>query len=239
MGPMPADPWTLFLIGLGLGTGPCFAHQMAIVVPFVGAERSGVGAGLREVLSFSLGRALGYSVWGLAVGAAGTLAGLPVALTASIQLALGLLLAVAALTSLLRRDLPALCRPLSDSLIRPLGRTMFFAGLSVAAVPCLPLLAVVTAAAANGPLAGAAGGLALAAGSTLSPTLLAAPVLSGLTGRLGEVEGGAAAEGGRVRRASLVVAWMRPLAALVLFGVGLTYALRAVLALAVRLGGVP
>lgn len=229
MGVVPTDPWVLFLIGLGMGTGPCLVHQLGIVVPFVGAERSGFREGLREMLWFSLGRGLGYGTWGLVAGAAGTLVTLPEAATTGIQLLLGLVLAAAGLASLLRRDLPGHCRGLSHRLIQPRGRAMFLAGLSVAALPCLPLLAVIAGAGAAGPWAGLAGGLAVAAGSSLSPALVAAPVLSSLAGRL---EGGAG-------RAAQLAGWLRPAAALVLFGVGLTYSFQAVLALTGPLGGAP
>lgn len=183
------DPITLtlplaMLSGLAFGAGPCNITCLPYLGP-VFLRGEGIKKSWRILLPFTLGRLTGYSSLGLAAGMAGQ------ALSELLQSSLaGWILGVAAIlvglnlirgstkcnshrpakkearVNFVQQDSPA-----KQQTLMPLG--LFTMGAGMALNPCVPLTAVLTAAAASGnAITGLGLGFSFGVGAVLIPVLV-------------------------------------------------------------------
>ena len=176
------------LAGLAFGAGPCNVTCLPYLGP-VFLRGDGIGKSWRIVLPFTLGRLSGYSLLGLAAGMAGQ------ALTEWLQTGLaGWILGLAAILvgfNLLRQQPnSASCDRHNHSLIaehsislvkqrsnlqqqRILPGALFGMGAGMALNPCVPLTAILAAAATSGSaISGLGLGLSFGLGAVIIPAFV-------------------------------------------------------------------
>ena len=175
------------LTGLAFGAGPCNVTCLPYLGP-VFLQGQGVKHSWRVLLPFTLGRLSGYTLLGLIAGTAGQ------AITELLQSSIaGWILGTAAILvglKLLRHSSTTSCS--SHEVKQPTHSTvqfvntetnhghhtsmpgsLFVMGAGMALNPCLPLTAILTAAAASGSmLTGISLGLAFGMGAVLIPTFV-------------------------------------------------------------------
>lgn len=172
--------------GLAFGAGPCNVTCMPYLGP-VFFQGDGIKQSWRIVLPFTLGRLTGYSILGLAAGLAGQV------LTELLQSALaGWILGSAAIlvgmSLIIRKRSTSHCsqhhQPNDEqtvSFISPSAKqkntmmpgALFFMGGGMALNPCVPLTAILAAAAASGSaLTGMGLGLSFGLGAVVIPAFV-------------------------------------------------------------------
>jgi len=176
-----------FLLGVSAGLGPCFSHNLFVLLPYIGTSREGAVKALWEVLSFSLGRMGSYALLGATAGLTGLALHRSVASQAfstAAAAAFGGLLMLLALVVLFASE-SSTCRLLHERLISGPGRAMFLAGALTAFTPCPLLLGLLSSAAASasGPY-GMVSGVSFAVGSVISPVLLLGPLFGFIKDRI-------------------------------------------------------
>ena len=172
------------LAGLAFGAGPCNVTCLPYLGP-VFMRGEGIRHARKILLPFTLGRLSGYSMLGLAAGMAGqTLSRL---LQSSVAgWVLGLAAILVGLRLMLHRPGDTSCHKQSEreqtlTLIRqPIAQSqshlpapLFMLGLGMALNPCVPLTAILAAAAASGSATlGLSLGLTFGLGAVVIPTLV-------------------------------------------------------------------
>ena len=186
------DPITLTLpaaliAGLAFGAGPCNVTCLPYLGP-VFLQGQGIKHSWKILLPFTLGRLSGYTLLGLLAGSAGQ------ALTELLQSSVaGWLLGVAAILvglNLFRSTTGNSCsshtnRNSTEQIVQfvktkdktniqtKIPSSLFLMGAGMALNPCIPLTAILTAAAASGSMTtGVTLGLAFGLGAVLVPTLV-------------------------------------------------------------------
>ncbi len=173
------------ITGLAFGAGPCNVTCLPYLGP-VFLQGQGVRHSWRILLPFTLGRLSGYTFLGLLAGVAGQ--ALTVLLQSSVA---GLLLGIAAILVGIKLFLSTptnSCETHKQShehavqFVLPENKnniqskmpgSLFFMGTGMALNPCVPLTAILAAAAASGSmLAGVTLGLAFGLGAVLIPTFV-------------------------------------------------------------------
>jgi len=171
---IPLPGW--LVVGIATGFGPCMGHQFLIVLPYLTLTKRGPKGSFKEVLGFSLVRILTYALLGAGSGAMGLAFKEFVtgpALIGGARLVLGFFLLVISIFFLLWEENP-FCRLLH----KKEGRGMALAGFFTALTPCPALMGLLAFSAAEGsPFTGAVAGAAFSVGTSLSPLLLAGPLL--------------------------------------------------------------
>ncbi len=175
------------MMGVSVGFGPCFSHHFLVLLPYIGAVSRDARGGFLEVLYFSAARILTYGV----MGAGAALTGMILHLAADAHLpalagrtAFGALLMALAVVALFAGDSFA-CSQLHRRLVRRPGRAMALAGFLIALTPCPFFLGLLGAATASGsPVYGTLAAVSFAAGTAISPLLVAGPLLGLVKERL-------------------------------------------------------
>lgn len=171
----------VFILGLGLGWGPCFSFCAPILLPYIGATQKGWFKGLKISVVFSLARVIAYVVLSLISAGLGSYlirrfyeqqAGLIISvIAAGFILLLGIIILMGGSGAL------HFCAPIK----RFAGEgamEMALLGLIVGFAPCLPLFGLLAYIAFNAQslLQGVLLGLAFGLGTLISPLILLGPV---------------------------------------------------------------
>lgn len=159
--------WTsIFFLGIAYGTTVCSLSCLPILAPCVLSTGRGFRDGLSLSFSFMQGKVLAYSF----MGGLAALFGSSFLNASSAQQILGLVLIIMGimLPFMNRRKCSSTCE-------QPNRKLPFFTlGLSTSLVPCPPLIAILTTAAARGDVvSGSLYGALFGIGLTISPLLLA------------------------------------------------------------------
>lgn len=174
------------LLGIASAIGPCAAHHALVMLPFIGMAKRNAREGLKEALLYSVARISGYALVGAVSGLLG--AGFNALLSGSVlrelvQGILGAFLVVLAVGTVALEQ-TTICRILNRLVTGRTGRALALAGVLTALMPCPFLLGLSAWAAASGRLeVGAAAGGLFGIGTTLSPVLLAGPLVGFLRSR--------------------------------------------------------
>ncbi len=168
-----------FIVGVATAFGPCLGHHIFILLPYLALAGKDVRHSLMELVAFSAARIGTYAGMGMLAGSTGLIFARWISSPMIFSMArggLGIVLCGVAVTVLLREN-NTFCRFTSKFFTNRSGRAMALSGFFTALVPCPVLLGLFTYSSASGEiLYGFASGAAFAAGTTISPLLVMAPV---------------------------------------------------------------
>ncbi|MDH4163585.1 MAG: sulfite exporter TauE/SafE family protein [Nitrospirota bacterium] len=160
------------VLGMGFGFTTCSFACLPTLAPYLLSFGRGFRHGARSSAVFAAGKTAAYAVLGAAAALAGQ--GLVPADGGAGRRLHGFVLVLTGIA------LPFIARDRCDSRERTAaGLSLFAAGFSSSLVPCVPLAALIAAAAGAGSLLKGAGlGLAFGLGITLSPLLIGGGALA-------------------------------------------------------------
>lgn len=138
---------SLFILGFSFGSGPCLASCGPILISYIAATRKGIRASFTAYLLFSLARIFVYLLLGLLVFLIGKFAlenllnrfsPLILILGGSFIIVLGLL------TAWGKEFTNLYCQRLQKTMLNHDKKSVIILGLVVGALPCAPLLALLS-----------------------------------------------------------------------------------------------
>jgi sulfite exporter TauE/SafE len=186
----------LFVLGITVSFGPCVAHCSLVILPYIATTAQDWKGGLKAVVTFSLVRLVVYGALGLLAGLVGqAVIGQLLEFERYIMVAGGALVVALGLYTVLRTREVSPCRDGACQLApRASIRGSALLGLVAGALPCLPLLGVLTFTAlhAQGLWEGGFYGLAFGSGKLFSPLIVLGVLAGGapaLLSRYGKVWG--------------------------------------------------
>lgn len=134
----------LFIIGITVSSGLCFAFCGPVILPYIAATRSGWKEGLKATLIFLFSRLVAYCLLGLLAGLLGRLL---IAWLRQFEYLIfligGILILIIGLMIIFGKEShPLLCQFLSRQVVDNNIKGPMLLGLIVGILPCLPILGV-------------------------------------------------------------------------------------------------
>lgn len=136
----------LFIIGITVSLGPCFAFCGPVILPYIAATRRGWKEGLKATLIFLFSRLVAYIILGLLAGLLGRLLILWLRQFEYLIFLIGgiLILIIGLMIIFGKESHPLLCQFLSRQVVDNNIKGPMLLGLIVGILPCLPILAVLS-----------------------------------------------------------------------------------------------
>ncbi|MCD5413775.1 MAG: sulfite exporter TauE/SafE family protein [Clostridiales bacterium] len=176
----------LFLLGVTVSFGSCFAHCSAVILPYIAATQRNWQSGLKATLKFLLVRLIFYGFFGLLAGALGHIILEYLAQFESQAMIVGgTVIAMLGICFIFKKKNTNYCK--SGFSASGGDKGPLFLGLITGITPCLPLLSVLAVIAMNTQnyWQGLFYGLAFGTGKLASPLIPLGMLVGALPGFLG------------------------------------------------------